>query len=111
MDAHGNIHHRSLVVRVITFIELGDGREAVVSYAYDHVLEPVIERVWLRSASPLANAASMVKAILAGVPWKQGHEIDDDELREELMVFGRLALEEKLKEEAVIMADDVEYWN
>ena len=98
-------------MRVITCIELGDGRGAVVSFAYDDSLEPIIERVWLRPKDLVLRTVEMVKAILGGVPWKHGDEIEDDGLKAELMEFGRLALEERLREDALVRVDDVEFWN
>jgi hypothetical protein len=98
-------------LRVITCIELGDGRGAVVCYVYDDSLEPIIEKVWFRPKDLVFRTIGMVKAILAGVPWKLGDEIGDEGLKAELMEFGRLALEERLREDALVRVDDVEFWN
>jgi hypothetical protein len=95
----------------MTYIELSDGRAAVVKISYDSDLEPQIDGVWLRPPEGPGRIVGALSAVLVGIPWKDVDELNDPLLETEVLAVARVALEDRLREEAEEVAESGEPWN
>ncbi|MAG25814.1 hypothetical protein CMI47_09570 [Candidatus Pacearchaeota archaeon] len=95
----------------MTYIELSDGRAALVKISYDSNLEPKIEGVWMRPREGAGRLVSSLTAVLVGVPWRDVDVLNDPLLVSEVLAVARDALEDRLRGEAEEAAESGEPWN